>query len=440
MNRRRKGSQWLTVLMVALLLSTACVSAPTGTPLGTMPARPAPIRVAGEEIDSVMYVGVELRIAGVTLGGYYDGLAKVYQWPVRVGPEVESTWSRWMSEIGIDMLRSAGYSVKEVSRIFYRSQSFSDVGFVLAGEATKVTVDTYGRLAGNKTVADLEISWELFDTRSRDVVYRKSIAATAETAGTSGDPIRIAFESIFSRLLADSAFVGAFRSRHLVVSADIEQYPGAKWRRAAPGESEIMTISSSDLHVRTGGTVFERVADAVVSIRGESGHGTAFIITKDGLALTNYHVIAGQRRLAARFRNGHQMPIRVIRYNENADVALIQIACEEDCITVQLSREAEPTIGRDVLVIGTPLSIELGQTITKGIVSGIRYANGVTLVQTDAAVNPGNSGGPMVSATSGEVVAITSSKLVGPDVEGLGFGIAIMDAMRVLGLRYVEPE
>jgi len=437
---KRKGSQWLTVLMVALFLSAACASAPTGTPLGIMPDIPTPIRVAGEEIDSVMYVGVELRIAGTTLGGHYDGLAKVYQWPVRVGPEVESTWSRWMSEIGIDMLRSAGYGVKEISRIFYRSQSFSDVGFVLAGEATKVSVDTYGRLAGNKTVAALEISWELFDTRSRDVVYRKSIAATAETAGTSGDPIRIAFESIVSRLLADSAFVRAFRSRRPVVAADIEQYPGVNWRRAAPGESEILTIMSSDLHVRAGGTTFERVADAVVSVQGESGHGTAFVITKDGLALTNYHVIAGQRRLVARFRNGRQTPIRVLRYNENADVALVQIACEEDCITVRLSSEAEPTIGDEVLVIGTPFSIELGQTITKGIISGIRYASGVTLVQTDAAMNPGNSGGPIVSATSGEVVAITSSKLVGPDLEGLGFGIAIMDAMRILGIRYAEPE
>ena len=118
------------------------------------------------------------------------------------------------------------------------------------------------------------------------------------------------------------------------------------------------------------------------------------MISRDGLALTNHHVIDGQHTLTALFADGRERPARVIRTNEEADIALIEIACEEDCWTVSLDDE-RPAVGSDLFVIGTPLTESLSHTMTRGIVSGLRLSSGVTLIQTAAAVNPGNSGAPI---------------------------------------------
>ena len=105
-------------------------------------------------------------------------------------------------------------------------------------------------------------------------------------------------------------------------------------------------------------------------------------------------MIDGQHTLTALFADGRERPARVIRTNEEADIALIEIACEEDCWTVSLDDE-RPAVGSDLFVIGTPLTESLSHTMTRGIVSGLRLSSGVTLIQTAAAVNPGNSGAPI---------------------------------------------
>ena len=144
-------------------------------------------------------------------------------------------------------------------------------------------------------------------------------------------------------------------------------------------------------------------------------------------------MIDGQDALIALFADGKARPARVIRTNEEADIALIEIACEEDCWTVSLDNEG-PAVGSELFVIGTPLTESLSRTMTQGIVSGLRLSAGVTLIQTDAAVNPGNSGAPMVDAASGRVLGIVTSKLVDEQIEGIGFGVAIDDALRVVGV------
>ena len=78
------------------------------------------------------------------------------------------------------------------------------------------------------------------------------------------------------------------------------------------------------------------------------------MISRDGLALTNHHVVDRQRTLTALFPGGRERPVRVVRTNEEADIALIEIACEEDCWTVSLDDE-DPAVGSDLLVIGTPV-------------------------------------------------------------------------------------
>jgi S1-C subfamily serine protease len=95
----------------------------------------------------------------------------------------------------------------------------------------------------------------------------------------------------------------------------------------------------------------------------------------------------------------------------------------------------EPEIGSPISTIGTPNSVELGQSVAKGIVSGFRVGNGISYIQTDISLNGGNSGGAFISK-EGHVIGIAALKLVGEDVNGIGFGIPVSHVFSDLGLRY----
>lgn len=164
------------------------------------------------------------------------------------------------------------------------------------------------------------------------------------------------------------------------------------------------------------------------------GIGSGFIINEEGYILTNYHVIQGAQEISVTLSNDVTTTAQVVNYDENQDVAMIKILDEnvEIPATVELGDSDALQPGEEVIAIGTPLSTELSSTVTKGIISAtsrsVAVESGVTmnLIQTDAAINAGNSGGPLVN-TKGEVVGINSSKISGEAVEGIGFSIPIND-------------
>ena len=164
------------------------------------------------------------------------------------------------------------------------------------------------------------------------------------------------------------------------------------------------------------------------------GIGSGFIINEEGYILTNYHVIQGAQEISVTLSNDVTTTAQVVNYDENQDVAMIKITDEsvEIPATVELGDSDALQPGEEVIEIGTPLSTELSSTVTKGIISAtsrsVAVESGVTmnLIQTDAAINAGNSGGPLVN-TKGEVVGINSSKISGEAVEGIGFSIPIND-------------
>lgn len=164
------------------------------------------------------------------------------------------------------------------------------------------------------------------------------------------------------------------------------------------------------------------------------GIGSGFIINEEGYILTNYHVIQGAQEISVTLSNDVTTTAQVVNYDENQDVAMIKITDEsvEIPATVELGDSDALQPGEEVIAIGTPLSTELSSTVTKGIISAtsrsVAVQSGVTmnLIQTDAAINAGNSGGPLVN-TKGEVVGINSSKISGEAVEGIGFSIPIND-------------
>lgn len=209
------------------------------------------------------------------------------------------------------------------------------------------------------------------------------------------------------------------------------------------------SFSSSSSNAMSAADAFNKVAPAVVivSTKGVStngflggevdGMGSGFIINKEGYIITNYHVIANAKEITVTLSDKTEVSATVVNYDQEKDIAMIKLKAGTKVPAVaELGDSDEVYPGEDVIAIGTPLSKNFAQTLTKGVISGsnrtIQSENGtsVNLIQTDAAINPGNSGGPLVDA-KGQVIGINSMK-IGSDaggsdtsVEGIGFAIPI---------------
>ena len=165
----------------------------------------------------------------------------------------------------------------------------------------------------------------------------------------------------------------------------------------------------------------QRVRGAVVRIVTPVGSGSGFVVdSRQGLIVTNEHVIEGYSSVEVVFADGVRVPGRVFGHYATADVALVQIAPMRRLLALTFANDADQ--GEQVIALGFPRAYTIGEamTMTVGFVSAFRNYGGVLYVQTDAAINPGNSGGPLLNL-DGEVVGMNTAKI--RDAEGIGFAI-----------------
>jgi len=181
-------------------------------------------------------------------------------------------------------------------------------------------------------------------------------------------------------------------------------------------------------------TTLSRATSSVVTLSRGSSHGSGVIISQDGLILTNYHNLYAADEVDVVLSNGITAKAKFIKKDIEYDLALIKL---EGLKTepLYLSTSGDPTPGEDAWAIGTPGFTDLGQSITKGIVSGNRTIDEKNYIQTDASVNPGNSGGPLLNE-KGEIIGIVNMKVVAEGIEGIGFAIPAQVAMERLGIKY----
>jgi serine protease Do len=177
--------------------------------------------------------------------------------------------------------------------------------------------------------------------------------------------------------------------------------------------------------------------------RSVPGLGTGFIVRRDGVIVTNAHVIAGASRVSVMLRDGKTFPARVLGADETNDLAVLKIDARELPV-VTLGNSDNLLIGEWAIAIGNPYGFLLGNSepsVTAGVISGtgrnlVARAEGAAtyfdMIQTDASINPGNSGGPLVNA-DGEIVGVNSSiySTSGGSI-GLGFAIPINRVKRVV--------
>ena len=181
------------------------------------------------------------------------------------------------------------------------------------------------------------------------------------------------------------------------------------------------------------------VRDQFFNVKEQEGLGSGFIINEEGYVVTNYHVINGAQEVKVIFSDGKEVNAKVVNYDAERDIAVIKITDDVKMPGIaQLGDSSTVKAGEEVIAIGNPLGKEFSSTVTKGIVSSpnrkMKTENGNVLdyIQTDAAMNPGNSGGPLINS-KGEVIGINTAKKVGEDIEGIGFAIPINEVKTRLG-------
>ncbi|MCD7823194.1 MAG: trypsin-like peptidase domain-containing protein [Oscillospiraceae bacterium] len=185
--------------------------------------------------------------------------------------------------------------------------------------------------------------------------------------------------------------------------------------------------------------IYEKVSPSVVGVSSTtdsgSATGTGIIMTEDGYILTCAHVVEDATSIAIVDADMNQYEATLIGEDSQSDIAVLKI--DADGLTaVELGTSGDLKVGEVAIVIGNPLGYDLYGSMSVGIVSGLNRTlniNGteMTLIQTDASVNSGNSGGPMVNAY-GQVIGVISAKVSSSYGEGLGFAIPIDDAMPII--------
>ncbi len=171
-----------------------------------------------------------------------------------------------------------------------------------------------------------------------------------------------------------------------------------------------------------------------VTVKVDDGHGSGVVISANGYIVTNYHVVAGTKKTEIIFDDGTSVIAEVVKTNPLADLALLKIN-KDGLQPLPLNESQAIESGTDVWAIGTPRSLELGQSVSKGVVSNTRAREGIDYIQTDVKVNPGNSGGALINK-DGLVLGIVSSKIVGTGIEGLSFAIATREVFSKLNIKY----
>jgi len=170
--------------------------------------------------------------------------------------------------------------------------------------------------------------------------------------------------------------------------------------------------------------IAKRVLPAVVVIQGKTENGevlgSGFVISRDGKVATNLHVIRNLKIATVHLANGEAFDsISVLATDTRRDLAIIQIA-GFNLDTIELGDSDAVAVGEPLLIVGSPRGLE--RTVTAGILSAVRDEDGFKVLQTDAAVNPGNSGGPLLNS-KGQVIGVVSFKL--SSSENLNFAIPI---------------
>ncbi|HEV8073221.1 MAG TPA: trypsin-like peptidase domain-containing protein, partial [Opitutaceae bacterium] len=328
-----------------------------------------------------------------------------------------------------DELQKAHYNQLGGENLIFGSDESVKARYELGAQVSRLGLDVYAYPSAwpspptREVRGHITIDWQVYDTLTHKVAYTH----TTDTGykDYKGDVVAIfaMFRKSFRQLLADSEF------------ADFMKPETAEETKVDTGSSFSSALELTSFHPETARALpadFPAILDGVVTINAGAATGAGFIITQDGYVLTAAHVVSGLKTVSVHLHSDLVLDADVVRVDDGADVALIKMPGTSHK-PLELAAD-DPGVGIDVYVVGDPTGEELSSSVAKGIISGKREIEGHKFIQTDASVNPGNSGGPLLGK-DGRVLGIVSMKYAGVEYQGLGFAVPVNEAIAKLNLK-----
>lgn len=248
---------------------------------------------------------------------------------------------------------------------------------------------------------------------------------------------------VLSAFFASGFYFGGRSASNNNKNALIESLSGGQNTQGATQTVQTGTeLSTVEISKKVGPSVvgITSQVENVFSIFGTSttseGSGSGIIISADGYIVTNNHVIDGATKVTVTLNTGSEYEAKVIGKDEKTDLAVIKIVPKEALTVAELGDSSKIQVGEKAVAIGNPLGLEFFGSTTQGIISAVNRTITVenktmNVIQTDAAINAGNSGGALVNSY-GQVIGINAVKISSSTVEGMGFAIPISEATPII--------
>lgn len=435
-----KASLWSMIVTVLLYFFT--LQAPAqAEPLYSLPRSETTFRDASAQlwepkIEAELQPGIKVEIAkirsavlpGVLIGAHYDGLLKIRQHRYVATGRLDEQLENSVRDLLEDELTQAGFEVMRAHphSVFEELIETSEPGrFLIGGTITQMHRNSYSSFLGEYTHDERNIRWELFDRDLNKVVYRQERDGSAQAEGIDNPAATYeAIRASFKHLLNEPRFTTLLNhpapQDHLIP--------------IRPYKIEAIATTNQPLTLEQ---LVGRAIPSIVQIRTSAGQGSGFLLDSSGLIVTNQHVVGSAFSVKVKLFDGTTLNGRVLRRDVVSDAALVKLEGNiSDISGLPICHTDAVRVGQSVVAIGNPLS--LSNTVTQGIVSGFRRNPSRSLIQTDTAVNPGNSGGPLLNR-EGTVIGIVTEKIVSEGVEGLGFALPIGEVLQRLNVSIDSP-
>lgn len=420
------------VLVAGLMLCAALAHADTPPPPSV--AQREAISATGKNLTATLAVD-KLKVGmlqGDELGYNSFGWFCANRQPLSVTEAFLKNFGSYLGSLTTQELKRLGYPLAGKGN----SNAFDvDIAaapdFRLGGILTESKMETCSLNAASEGWIYMKIEWALFSEKQQKVVYQ----ATTEGLAVSKDKV----PDLTKRALLSS--LGNFLAAPGVLQA-LQPADAAAPATAASGAAAPAAVLSggTGLLIRSeaapaGGAQKNQaqLRSAVVTLETAAGSGSGFFIDRQGHLLTNAHVVKGAKYARVKLQNGDKVVAEVLKVNEPGDVALLKAALD-DASPLAIRTTATPEVGSDVYAIGSPMGV-LTNSLTRGVLSADRVMQGRRVLQSDAAVTFGSSGGPLLDS-DGQVIGITQGGL--ESGKGFNFFIPITDALKALDLT-VKP-
>lgn len=324
------------------------------------------------------------------------------------------------SRIFDEELRAAGFSTAGQQSLFEeRAATDLQVGVIVDDIKGRFCSDCPHMFQKDKVAAVVTMSarWEIYSTLRSEVMARVSSSTGATwRKAIQGSPTAVMFDAFRENvrvLLASDEF------RQAVTAPPSARPPATlapvRYVAAPPAKR---TIASSTA--------------AVAAIFTGDGHGSGFLISKDGYLLTNHHVVGGAKYVKVRWPDGSETVGEVVRTDRRRDIAIVK--ADPGARAPLALRAGALALGEPVYAVGTPLDAKFQGSVTKGVMSASRIYDGLPFIQSDVVINNGNSGGPLLDESGAVVgVCVAGWEINGAPV-GINLFIPIDDALKALVL------